>query len=288
MSTSSFANLITTSTLPTQSSTFWIVDTTSVSDTFTVTTQFTLYVPLYTTSTTPTPTPSAVATPSKGAAPAIRSQTAIIIGTIVGCAVLAAIAVIFYFIYRVKHARPQFRLHQNDSSKALDSSQNSAHALLDLAAEPTPHPSNIEPWVAPTAVRRSGKIRPRDELTEHDEMTNEAPGEQPPTPAVEPLQTVPLSSHHDSDITPPRAGAGRTLQLVQHDSVASTSTSTPHNPKSMQLPASQPRRRRTQRDPSPPRLEEDAGVSLMRAGDEVPSPLADEPPSYNFASGSRS
>ncbi|KAG9124900.1 hypothetical protein FRC07_009807 [Ceratobasidium sp. 392] len=274
-----------TSTSSTPRSTFWIIDTTSISDTFTTTATFTLWVPLDTTSTTPTPFPTTIAaTPSQTSS--TSSRTAIIIGSVVGCSIIAALVALLCFIYRMKRARPQFRLHQTDtSSKGLDSAPSSSHALLDLAAEPTPHPTNIEPWVAPTAVRRPGKIRPRDDPTEHEDTRDEAPGQEPQTSLIDPPQLA-ASSHHE--VPPPRPAAARTLHLVQHESIGSTSTlPISHNPKSS-LPMPQPRRRRTQREPSPPRLEEDAGVSLMRAGDEAPSPLADEPPSYNFASGSGS
>ncbi|KAG8735589.1 hypothetical protein FRC10_010364 [Ceratobasidium sp. 414] len=270
-----------TSSSPKASSTFWLIETTSVSDTFTTTATFTLWVPLYTTSTTPTAMPSATAS-AVGQTTAARSQTGIIVGSVVGCAVLAALAVLFCFICRMRRARPQFRLHQTDSSKAPDANQsgNSMHALLDLTAEPDPHPSNIEPWVAQTAVRRTGKIQPRADPTELETGDQELLG---PPPIVESLQ-VAEPSHHEPELPPPRL-AGRTLQLAQHDNIASSSAApTRYNPKS-ERPPSRARRRRNQRDPSPPRLEEDAGVSLMRAGDDVALTRADEPPAYNFASG---
>ncbi|KAG8706109.1 hypothetical protein FRC08_001271 [Ceratobasidium sp. 394] len=272
-----------TSSPPKASSTFWLIDTTSVSDTFTTTATLTLWVPLYTTSTTPTP--SATATPI-GQTTSPRSKTGLIAGSVVGCVVLAALAVLSYSIFRIRRARPQFTLHQADALKASDANQpdSSMHALVDLAAEPDPHPSNIEPWVAPTAVRRTDKIRPRADLTERDEETRVQELAEPPPPIIEPPRVVePI--HHE--LSPIRSTTGRALQLVQHDDVASTlTTRISHNSKS-ERPAPQPRRRRNQRDTSPPRLEEDAGVSLMRAGDNVLTP-ADEPlpPAYNFASGS--
>ncbi|QRW05885.1 hypothetical protein RhiLY_04884 [Ceratobasidium sp. AG-Ba] len=271
-----------TSSSLTAQSTTWYIDTTAVSGTYTITTTFPLVVPLNTPPTTPAASVSPTGTATSEFVSRAPARTAIIVGTIVGVAAVLALAALLCLLCRLRHARPQFKLYQsNISAKALDSNQSSgsAHALLDLAAEPEPHPSNIEPWVAPAVVRRPGKVRPADET----EVIEQQPTELP-LPVAEhsrslgPSRAPPLPAPAPD----PPAVATRTLQLVQHDVTPDAGPSTSYNPKSTLQPP-QSRRRRAHRDPSPPRLEEDAGVSLMRAGDEPPLPIADEPPTYHFA-----
>ncbi|QRV76986.1 hypothetical protein RhiJN_19833 [Ceratobasidium sp. AG-Ba] len=290
-----------TSSSLTAQSTTWYIDTTAVSGTYTITTTFPLVVPLNTPSTTPAATVSATGTATSEFVSRAPARTAIIVGTIVGVAAVLGLAALLCLLCRLRHARPQFKLYQSDTSaKALDSNQSSgsAHALLDLAAEPEPHPLNIEPWVAPAVVRRSGKMRPTDETEVIEQQPTELPlpvaeHSRSPGPSRARTSFLPANFNHSPQFSwskaplpatapDPPAAATRTLQLVQHDVTPDAGPSTSYNSKSaLQLPQS--RRRRAHRDPSPPRLEEDAGVSLMRAGDEPPLPIADEPPAYHFA-----
>lgn len=213
------------------SSTFWLIDTTSVSGTFTTTATFTLWVPLDTTSSSPTPTQSE-------SAPA-ESNTGVIVGSVVGSLLALALVTVLFVLYwrrtRIRPVRPRTK---------VDTPQGSTHRLVDLAAEPGPHPDNIEPWIAPAVVRRPTKA-----------LEARTQGLSMPTSASPLVESTPDSTSHGHD---PVAGPS------QHPSALRL-----HDP----APKSAPQRRRT-REPSPPRLEQDAGVSLMRAGDDA------LPPSY--------
>ncbi|CAE6415286.1 unnamed protein product [Rhizoctonia solani] len=271
------------------SSTFWIIDTTSVSDTFTTTATFTLWVPLNTPSTLVTTTSS-----EASVNPAPRSNTPVIAGSVIG-SILAASLVFTCLVLYYKHRVKRTVVHPR--TKPPDTPFGSEHALLDLAAEPAPHPDHIEPWVAPV-VRRPNKAR-RDQLWTEDSGIPRAEG----APRVENLTTGALGAGSSSTprVESSTSSAGRTQANPQalaveihHSNATPGSTNHGHDPAPVPIPRpSQPRfhlhqpealstgakssavpRRRVPREPSPPRLEEDAGVSLMRAGDDV------LPPSY--------
>ncbi|CAE6483372.1 hypothetical protein ACGC1H_001125 [Rhizoctonia solani] len=265
------------------SSTFWIIDTTSVSDTFATTATFTLWVPLNTPSTTPA---SASVSPEPSRSPA-RSNTPVLAGSVIGAVLgtsLVFTCLVLYYKRRVKRAVVQPR------TKLCDTPSGSEHALFDLAAEPAPHPDNIEPWVAPAVVRRSNKAR--DEARRHQDAS--APRAEA-APRVEHLTASAGSNvqiENSAGSPEQRTRSNLQVQAVETRRMSAIpgSTSHGHGP----IPgSSQPRlhlhqpealstgtkstavpRRRALREPSPPRLEEDAGVSLMRAGDDA------LPPSY--------
>jgi hypothetical protein len=147
---------------------------------------------LYTTSTL-APTTSAAPTP---AAATPRSLTGIILGSVIG-SIAIIIILVSCWIYGRRRARPRFKLHQTDSSSNIPitalSASSSAHALFDLAAEPQAHPSNIEPWVAPTSVRRPEKVRPPEQEEVLEMRERESTG--PSARVVEPVNSVEPSSH---------------------------------------------------------------------------------------------
>ncbi|KAJ1310655.1 hypothetical protein OPQ81_009184 [Rhizoctonia solani] len=278
------------------SSTFWIIDTTSVSGTFTTTATFTLWVPLN----TPSTTPASASTSSPSAEPSgdPRSNTPAITGPVIGSVLTVLVVLAFLVLFyrrRVKRTVVQPRI------RSPDTPFGSEHALLDLAAEPAPHPGHIEPWVEPVVVRRATKGR--DEA-----LRNQTRGQDSSAPQVQgsAVRTESLGAGVPRDTPQGQSLVGRTaarhtqpspqVQAVEtHDSSATPgSTSYGHDSTPVPVPSSsQPRlhlhqpealttgtkssaapRRRAPREPSPPRQEEDAGVSLMRAGDDI------LPPSY--------
>ncbi|CAE6526777.1 unnamed protein product [Rhizoctonia solani] len=276
------------------SSTFWIIDTTSVSDTFTTTATFTLWVPLNTPSTTPATTSSSTFSSEPSENPAPRSNAPVIAGSIIGSllgASLVLTCIIFYYKRRVRRTvQPR--------TKPPGTPFGSEHALLDLAAEPPPHPENIEPWVAPAVVRRSTKAR--DEARRDQawgEGSSALRAEAPVLPRVESasagLPRAPrVQSLTGSAERPTRPNLQVQEAETQDSSATPGSTNHEHDrtllvpgPSQLRLHLHQPEalptgtksnavaRRRAPREPSP-RLEEDAGVSLMRAGDDA------LPPSY--------
>ncbi|CAE6501089.1 unnamed protein product [Rhizoctonia solani] len=259
------------------SSTFWIIDTTSVSDTFTTTATFTLWVPLNTPSTTPV---SASASPEPSENPA-RSNTPVLAGAVIGAVLggsLVLTCFVLYYKRRVKRAIVQPR------TKLCDTPSGSEHALFDLAAEPAPHPDNIEPWVAPV-MRRSNKAR--DEARRHQDSS--APRTEA-VPRVEHVTAGASSNVQVESLAERRIRSNLQVEAVETHRMSAIPGSRSHGHDPVPIPARlhlhQPEalstgakstavpRRRAPREPSPPRLEEDAGVSLMRAGDDA------LPPSY--------
>ncbi|KAH7330556.1 hypothetical protein B0J17DRAFT_722249 [Rhizoctonia solani] len=281
------------------SSTFWIIDTTSVSGTFTTTATFTLWVPLNTPPTTSGPSSSTTSLEPSGD-PAPRSNTPVIAGSVIGSVLgtsLVLICIVLYYKHRVRRTVVQPR------TKPPDTPYGSEHALVDLAAEPAPHPENIEPWVAPAVVRRPNKAQDEARREQLWREGSSAPRVEGAAPRVESLSAGALgtsSAAHrvessNSSVERPIRSNRPTHTVETHDSSAPPgSTSHGYDPMTVPIPVpSQPRlhlhqsqalatgtksiatpRRRAPREPSPPRLEEDAGVSLMRGGDDT------LPPSY--------
>ncbi|CAE6470502.1 unnamed protein product [Rhizoctonia solani] len=276
------------------SSTFWIIDTTSVSGTLTTTATFTLWVPLNTLSSSIAPTSSITDQHSEDPTP--RSYAPVIAGSVIGSVLgtlLALSCIVFYYNRRV---RPRFVLPR---TRPPATPSGSEHALLDLTAEPAPHPENIEPWVAPAALRRSAKGR-------EEALRDQARAEDTNGLRVEGLD---VSGTRGSSTGIHTSGSRRAPQASNSTGPAEIARSDPHaqrtGPQGASAPGStgesrypapdpnQPRlhlhqpetsstgtkssaapRRRARREPSPPRVEEDAGISLMRAEEES------LPPSY--------
>ncbi|CAE6392884.1 unnamed protein product [Rhizoctonia solani] len=270
------------------SSTFWIIDTTLVSDAFTTTATFTLWVPLNTPSTTPAPAGSSTrAEPSENPAP--RSNTPVIAGSVIGSLLGASLVftcLVFYYKRRVRQTTVQPR------TNAPDTPFGSEHALLDLAAEPAPHPGNIEPWVAPAVVRRSNKARDEARQDPDSSLPRAEPGPRVESLRVGALGTLSMGAPPVERLVGLERRTQSNLQVEGSEthrfSAIPRPTSHGHDPGSSQprLHLHQPDalpigmkstavpQRRAPREPSPPRLEQDAGISLMRAGDDV------LPPSY--------
>ncbi|CAE6479657.1 unnamed protein product [Rhizoctonia solani] len=279
------------------SSTFWIIDTTSVSGTFTTTATFTLWVPLNTPSTTLGPSSSTTNLEPSGD-PAPRSNTPAIAGSVIGSILGISLVLTYLVLYYKRRVR---RTVVKPRTKPADTPYGSEHALLDLAAEPAPDPQHIEPWVAPAAVRRPNKAQNE---ARRDEVWRE--GSSTPREGAAPRAESLSAGAPATSSTTPRgessSSAERRTQPNTRTHTAEThglsatpgSTSHGHDPMTLPPPVpSQPRlhlhqpealatgtkstavpRRRAPREPSPPRLEEDAGVSLMRGGDDA------LPPSY--------
>ncbi|CEL52742.1 hypothetical protein RSOLAG1IB_11086 [Rhizoctonia solani AG-1 IB] len=276
------------------SSTFWIIDTTSVSGTFTTTANFTLWVPLNTPFTSSAPSSSSTYKASETENSTPRSYTPVIAGSVIG-SILGTLLVLLsiVFFYR-RRARPRLVLPR---TRPPVTPSGSEHALLDLTAEPAPHPENIEPWVAPAVVRRPAKGR--EEAVRDQGWVEDTSG-----PRVEGLDISgragpstgthgPRAALQGSNPSGPAGSASPHIQGTEtQGATAAAPAATGHGP--VQEPSqSQPRlhlhqpeipstsaktsatpRRRAVREPSPPRVEEDAGISLMRAEEEV------LPPSY--------
>ncbi|ELU38095.1 hypothetical protein AG1IA_07875 [Rhizoctonia solani AG-1 IA] len=292
------------------SSTFWLIDTTSVSGTFTTTATFTLWVPLNTVSASAAPTSSSTDESSEDPTP--RSYAPVIAGSVIGSVIgtlLVLVCIVFYYRHRV---RPRFVLPR---TRPPVTPSGSEHALLDLAAEPAPHPENIEPWVSPAVIRRTTKGR--EEAPRDPAWAEGSSGPRVEGLGVSALEDSSAGAHRpgshgraqDSNSAGPVERARTVVRAprieIQDMSAARGSgehstglISFVHIPNSCQLldpmpSPSQPRlhmhqpealyadgkpstatRRRAPREPSPPRVEEDAGISLMRADEET------LPPSY--------
>ncbi|GAB1525841.1 hypothetical protein RhiTH_009007 [Rhizoctonia solani] len=250
---------------PSPSSTFWLIDTTSVSGTFTTTATFTLWVPLNTVSASAAPTSSSTDESSEDPTP------------------------------RSHRVRPRFVLPR---TRPPVTPSGSEHALLDLAAEPAPHPENIEPWVSPAVIRRTTKGR--EEAPRDPAWAEGSSGPRVEGLGVSALEDSSAGAHRpgshgraqDSNSAGPVERARTVVRAprIEIQDMSAARGSGEHNP--MPSP-SQPRlhmhqpealyadgkpstatRRRAPREPSPPRVEEDAGISLMRADEET------LPPSY--------
>ncbi|KAG8733087.1 hypothetical protein FRC11_008792 [Ceratobasidium sp. 423] len=274
------------------SSTFWIIDTTSVSDTFTTTATFTLWVPLNTPSTTPATRSSTLSSePFENSVPHANTSvvTGSAIGSLLGASLIIA-CIIFYYKRRVRRTIVQPR------TKPPVTPSGSEHALLDLTAEPAPHPENIEPWVVPV-VQRSTKARDEARRDQARGQDSSRRAEDSAAPQVESSSVgAPRVVWEGSASSPERRTRSnpQVQEAETHDSSATPGSTNHRHDRTLPGPGpSQPRlhlhqpealatgtkssavpRRRAPREPSPPRLEEDAGVSLMRAGDDV------LPPSY--------
>ncbi|KAF8603224.1 hypothetical protein BDV93DRAFT_523571 [Ceratobasidium sp. AG-I] len=274
------------SSVPHASSTFWLIDTTSVSDTFTTTATFTLWVPLYTTSTARSYSTDLFELPNTSTS-LPPGHTAVIAGSAIGSLIIISLLLFCVWLYRRRHTRPLVRRTLNGRElKAPDTAQSSsAHALLDLTAEPEPHPETIEPWIEPVVTQQPAKLRLEDQHSRtHAPLTppRSLSRMRPSAPATssthtgDPLQHAPPSSAGTIPVPT------RTLQIVAPNTPIISSH--PGPPSKNGAGSSQTRRRRNRPEVSPPRLEEDAGVSLMRAGEGATDP-ADEllPPAYDLA-----
>lgn len=147
------------SSIPYASSTFWLIDTTSVSGTFTTTATFTLWVPLYTTSTIYDP-PSHLPEHSNTGTSKPPKHTTIIASSVIGSLVVLSLMVGCFWLYRKRRARPFVRRAFSERGTEVSNTpqMGSAHALLDLTAEPEPHPESIEPWVGPAVSQEPAKL----------------------------------------------------------------------------------------------------------------------------------